>query len=81
MKVAVAVMPDCVSATEVTGKDGRFIATDELYIIHPDERLGRVPYERLRELGEGVHELAEEDRQIRDQVNDDGRFPSTGRMG
>ncbi|MHC4401720.1 MAG: hypothetical protein ACYTG0_18775 [Planctomycetota bacterium] len=79
MIVSIGVLPDSVVVTELTEEDGRLRASEFMTEVRPGRRLGRVSYERLRALGEGVHELAlDDDARLQDQLDDHGSLSWAG---
>ncbi len=59
MFVSVSVLKDSLSVTILAKENGQFVSTSNVFELHPDGKLGHVPYERLRAMGDGVHELSE----------------------
>lgn len=64
MFVAVSVLKDSLAVTQLAEENGQLVSTDNVVDLQPSSKLGHVPYERLRVLGDGVHELSDDERAV-----------------
>ncbi len=64
MYVALSVLKNSLAVTPLMKRDGRLVSTGNVVNLQPNSKLGHVPYERLRILGDGVHELSEDARAV-----------------
>lgn len=70
MKVSLSILPKSVLVTILTDDASEAVGPDATLILEPDTQLSSIPYERLRSLGEGVHELFDQPHfRIRKQVH------------
>jgi len=60
MLVSIATTPKTVVVTQLRSEAGGLVSTGNMLELGPGEQFGYVPYERLRALGDGAHDLAEE---------------------
>ena len=60
MRVGLTMQSDNVLLTELVQRDGSWVAASSMQVVGPDHRVGHVPYERLRAMGDGTHELPDD---------------------
>ena len=74
MKVGLSILQKRLLVTILTDDAAAPVDPESMLEMEPGTRLGCIPYERLRALGDGVHELFDqEDWRVAEQV-EDGRF-------
>jgi len=54
MYVAVSILPKSVAVTQLALQDGQLVATANMLELAPGTKIGHVPAERLRLMGEGI---------------------------
>ena len=58
MKVALTIMPERVILTTLTASDDADTSPNQMLDVPEGATFGRIPYERLRAMGTGIHELS-----------------------
>lgn len=77
MLVSVAVLPENVALKQLSEHDGRLVAGECVVPVGLGERFDHLPYDRLRELGDGAHEVATDGVcEVREHKRDDRLTPT-----